>query len=425
MSHLPQWCLNTLYFITGGIMEIFKVTEEDMKRDNLLNQVKNKEIRLKEASVILGICYRQTLRLFKKFKESGLKGIIKKYNNAGKNLKLDEFTKVKALKLRKELYYDFNILHYKEKLEEEHDIAFSYETVRQMLINENKHIPKKRKKVYRRRRRMPKAGMLVQMDSSEHLWLPEIKEKYHLIAGIDDATSNVPFAFFAPFDTTFANMHNIRKIIEAEGLFEALYVDKASHFKTTRHEGLHQNVNNEQQSTNIGMALKELGITLILANSPQAKGRIERLFRTFQDRLIKEMRLKGIKDYDEANKYLHEKFLPWYNKRFSIAAPNAYNDLPEDKNLDLIFTKRETRKVKKDNTISFYGQLIQLPKSQATLSYTKPNVEIRFNDKQELFVVYKNKIIHKTRLSKEIKESELEKFEKMMAKREILVENRM
>ena len=167
------------------------------------------------------------------------------------------------------------------------------------------------------------------------------------------------------------------------------------------------------------MALKELGITLILANSPQAKGRIERLFRTFQDRLIKEMRLKGIKNYDEANKYLHKDFLPWYNKRFSIEAPNAYKNLPKDKNLDLIFTKRETRKVKKDNTISFYGQLIQLPKSQATLSYRKPTVEIRFNDKQDLFILYKNKIIYKTTLSKEIKESDLEKFEKMMAKREI------
>ena len=131
------------------------------------------------------------------------------------------------------------------------------------------------------------------------------------------------------------------------------------------------------------------------------------------------MRLKGIKNYDEANKYLHEEFLPWHNKRFSIAAPNIYTDLLKDKNLDFIFTKKEIRKVKKDNTISFYGQLIQLPKSQATLSYTKPNVEIRFNDKQDLFVVYKDKIIHKTILSEEIKESELEKFEKMMAKRNI------
>ncbi len=134
-------------------MEILKVTEEDMKRNNIFNQVKNKEIKLKEASIILGICYRQTLRLFKKFKEFGLEGIIKKYNNTGKNLKLNEFTKTKALKLRTSLYYDFNILHYKEKLEEEHDIILSYETVRQMLIDENKHIPKKRKKIYRRRRK--------------------------------------------------------------------------------------------------------------------------------------------------------------------------------------------------------------------------------------------------------------------------------
>ena len=208
-------------------------------------------------------------------------------------------------------------------------------------------------------------------------------------------------------------------MIEKKGIFEALYVDQASHFKTTRHEGLHQNVNNEQEQTNIGQALEELGITLILANSPQAKGRIERLFRFFQDRLIKEMRLRGIKNYEEANEYLVKEFLPWYNKKYTHKVPSVYKNLTKDKDLDLdlIFTKRETRKVKKDNTIPFYGEPIQLPPSQTTLSYTKTNVEIRYNEKQDLYVIYKDKVILKTKISSNIKESELEKFEKMMKKR--------
>lgn len=395
-------------------MKIFKVTEEDMKRCDVLYQVKNKKLTLKEASMLLSVGYRQTLRLFQKFDKSGLSGIVKKYNNTGKNLKLNDAMSKKIIKLYEDIYYDFNVLHFNDKLYEDHNISLSYESIRQLLTKTGKHIPKKRKKVYRRRRRMPKAGMLIQMDSSQHLWLPKIKEKWWLIAAIDDASSEVSSAFFTPSDTTYANMHNIRQIIEKKGLFDALYVDKASHFKTTRHEGLHQNINNEQDETNIGKALDELGIALVLANSPQAKGRIERLFRFFQDRLIKEMRLKGIKNYEQANKFLQEEFLPWYNKRYIRKVEGVYKSLPKEKDLDFIFTKRETRKVTKDNTIPFYGEPIQLPPSKATLSYTKPRVELRYNEKQDLYVVYKDKIIFKTEISQKIKETDIEKRERYL-----------
>jgi len=398
-------------------MKIFKVTEEDMKRHDILHQVKNKQLTFKQASMILNVGYRQTLRLFRQFDNSGLHGIVKKYNNSGKNLKLNDTLSKKIIKLYEDIYFDFNILHFKEKLQENHNIILSYESIRQLLSKNGKHLPKKRRKIYRRRRRMPKAGLLVQMDSSQHHWLAHMKEKWWLIASIDDASNEVPAAFFTPSDTTYANMQNIRQITANKGLFEALYVDKASHFKTTRHEGLHQNVNNEQEQTNIGKALEELGITLILANSPQAKGRIERLFRFFQDRLIKEMRLEGIQDYEQANKFLQEKFLPWYNRRYTRDVESVYTPLPKDKDLDFIFTKREIRKVRKDNTIPFYGEFIQLPPSRATLSYTKPPVEIRCNDQQDLYVVYKDKIILKTKLSQKIKETDLEKREKFLNRR--------
>jgi len=398
-------------------MTTYKITEEDMKRHNILHQVKSKELTLKEASMFLNLSYRQTLRLFQQFDNSGLQGIVKKYNNAGKNLKLNDTLSRKIIKLHEDVYFDFNILHFKEKLQEDYNIILSYESIRQLLLKNGKHISKKRKKIYRRRRRMPKAGLLVQMDSSQHQWVMGVKEKWWLIAAIDDATSEVPAAFFTSSDTTYANMQNIRLIIEKKGLFEALYVDKASHFKTTRHEGLHQNVNNEQEQTNIGKALEECGITLVLANSPQAKGRIERLFRFFQDRLIKEMRLEGIQDYEQANKFLQEKFLPWYNKRYTRDVESAYKKLSPEKNLDFIFTKRETRKVRKDNTIPFYSEMIQLPPTQATLSYVKPHVEVRYNEKQDLYIVYKDKIIYKTKINQEVKEEELEKREKYLNRR--------
>jgi len=398
-------------------MKKFVITEDDMKRYNVFKDVANKKLKLKQATLLLGISYRHTKRLFKKFKLFDLDGLVKKYNNSLKNKKMNDILEKKIIKLYQEIYYDFNMMHFMEKLEENHDIKFSYETIRQLMIKHQLHIPKKRKKVHRRRRRMPKAGLLVQMDSSQHHWIPEIKEKWWLISGIDDATNEIPKAFFNPSDTTFANMKGIRSIIEKKGLFEALYVDKASHFKTTRHEGLHQNINNEQEETNIGKALQELGITLILANSPQAKGRIERSFRFFQDRLIKEMRLKGIKDYKEANKFLQEEFLPWYNKKYTHEAPDAYKNLPKDKDLDLIFTIRETRKVNKDNTIPFYGEIIQLPPSKMALSYMKARVEIRVREDQTAYILYKDKIILKTKLEKPIREIDLVKREKYSSQR--------
>jgi hypothetical protein len=150
--------------------------------------------------------------------------------------------------------------------------------VRKILITEVIHHPKKKRKLYRRRRRrVSKAGMLVQMDSSEHRWLENIPEKWHLIAIIDDASNEVPYARFFTKDTIFGNMYVIRRFLEFKGIFSCLYIDKASHFTTSRHSGIHYSIKLEQDETQIERALKELDINIITVNSPQAKGRIERL----------------------------------------------------------------------------------------------------------------------------------------------------
>ena len=184
---------------------------------------------------------------------------------------------------------------------------------------------------------MPKAGLLIQMDSSQHKWLNNIEEKWWLIATIDDETNEVAVAIFFSSDTTYTNMAIIRKLISKKGTFDALYVDKASHFITTRHSSYYQNIKDDQNETQINRALDELNITLITANSPQAKGRIERLFGFFQDRLINEMRLHNIKTYDAANKFLENIFLPWYNKEYTHQAESVYKRIPESINLDIIF----------------------------------------------------------------------------------------
>lgn len=174
------------------------------------------------------------------------------------------------------------------------------------------------------------------------------------------------------------------------------------------------NIAEEQEETHIERALKELDINLILANSPQAKGRIERLFRTFQDRLVKELRLKGIKDYREANLFLRKEFLPAYNRKFAHNEniESVYKSLPKEINLDLIFCKKYQRKVNSDNTIKFQGSIIQIPPSPYRISFNKCRVEVCLLQDRRVYILYKGKLIHTTKLSTITKNNEFYKLNK-------------
>lgn len=393
------------------------VTMKDLKRHKLLQDALDKRLTLKEVSTLLSLSYRQTLRLKEKVETGGLEAILRPSRNAPNKLKERDIAKI--IELRKDLYYDFNIMHFMDKLHEVHKMPYSYETIRKILIDNNEHSPKKRKKIHRQRRRMPKAGLLEQMDSSQHHWLKHIKDKWWLIAIIDDATNEVPYAGFFPRDTLFTNMHVLRRFIEIKGVFSALYVDKASHFKTTRHGGLNYNVAQDQEETQIERALGELGIDVIPANSPQAKGRIEVTFRLFQDRLIKEMRLAKIKNYDGANKFLLEKFLPYYNQRFTHEAESAYTTLPQDKNLDHVFSIKKERTVNNDNTIQIYGQVIQIPPSKIKRTFAGLKVDACLLENNKIFVLYKDSVIAESALSKNNKVTVKErKIEKLLNNRE-------
>lgn len=394
------------------------VTMRDIQRHRILKDVIEKKLKAIQASVILGLSYIHTLRLKEKVAQAGLKGLLRPGREAPNKIP-DEKIKLIA-RLYKKYYWDFNIMHFKDKLAQLHNISLSYESIRKILIKENIHQPKKKKIVHRQRRRMPKAGMLTQMDSSQHRWLEHIPEKWWLTAIIDDATNEVPYARFFPKDTLFSNMHVLRRFIEIKGVFYSLYVDKASHFKTTRHAGLHYTVNPEQDETQIEKALNELDIILILANSPQAKGRIEVLFRLFQDRLIKEMRLAGIKNYNQANKFLQEKFLPWYNSKYSHKnVESVYLPLPQDKNLDTIFCIKKERTVNSDNTIHIQGQVIQIPPSHIHMSFARRKVDVCILEDNRILILYKGSVIAKSKLSKNNKILKKEhKIEQLLNARE-------
>jgi len=400
-----------------------KQEEKILKRYEIFNQVFRLELTLKQAALLLNLSYRHTKRLYKKYFEKGITGLkpkIPKFSNSLKfNMKFHE----KIISFYDEIYDGFNLLHFKEKLEENHKIIISYESLRQIMIKQSRHKSKKRKRQHRQRRpRMPKTGMLIQMDSSEHKWLSTQKGKYWLVYGIDDADNTVPCAKFIPADTTFANMDCIQAILLKKGLFGALYVDKASHFTTTRHGGLHNKADEEQGDTNIETSLKDLGITLITANSPQAKGRVERMFRFFQDRLINEMRLNKIQNYDEANHFLKTDFLPWYNMKYNKnrKAESVYKQIPKGTDLNMIFSLREIRTVNKDNTITFYNQIIQLPATKKYISLTQRKVEVRLNGQRELYILYKNDLILKTTFLGETKRIQILNREFILQERKII-----
>jgi len=396
-------------------MQKLLVTMKDIQRYKVLKDVVEKKLKGIEAASILGLSTVHISRLKAKLISGGFEEILRKPPPLPPNKKISESEIQRILKLRKELYYDFNIMHFMDKLHEVHKMPYCYESVRQLLIKQNLHNPKKKKKIHRQRRRMPRAGMLVQMDSSQHFWLPLVEDKWWLIAMIDDATNEVPYAAFFPKDTLFANMHVLRRFIEIKGLFMSLYVDKASHFKTTRHGGIHYNVSAEQdEETQIERALSELSINVIPANSPQAKGRIEVTFRLLQDRLIKEMRLAGIKNYTAANKFLLEEFLPYYNAKFTHEAESSYMPIPKDRNLNLVFCIKKERIVNNDNTVSLYGQVIQIPPSDIRLSFTKAKVDVCFLEDNRIYVLYHGRIIAESKLSKNNKvikkDKEIEEF---------------
>jgi hypothetical protein len=393
---------------------------KDIQRHKILKDVIDKRLKGVEAAELLDLTPVHISRLKAKILAGGFEEILRKPSPSPPNKKISSAQAQKIIRLRKELYYDFNVMHFMDKLHEVHKMPYCYESIRQLFIKNNLHSPKKKKQVHRQRRRMPKAGMLVQMDSSQHFWLPLVEDKWWLIAMIDDATNEVPYAALFLKDTLFANMQVIRHFIQIKGLFYSLCVNKASYFKTTRHGGIHYNVNPEQdEETQIERALGELGINVIPANSHQAKGRIEVTFRLFQDRLIKEMRLAGIKNYSQANKFLLEKFLPYYNAKFTHEAESSYMPVPKDTNLDLVFCVKKERTVNNDNTVMVSGQVIQIPPSSAHLSFTRRKVNLCLLEDNRIYVLYNGKVIAESKLSEDNKVIKKEKtIEKLLNARE-------
>lgn len=372
--------------------ERYLMSQRDLQRYQVISKAVEGRMSISEAATALSLSERQILRLKARVREFGATGIL--HGNRGRTpaTTKPEGVKQRIRQLYENVYTGFNISHFTEKLNEVEGIEVSRETVRKDLRKHGVEGKTRRAPKHRsRRERKSMVGMMLQHDTSEHDWLEGRGPEFKLIASIDDATNEVPYALFVNADGTLPNMEVMKQIMSLKGVPISFYVDGASHNKTHRKGGIHYRTKGEYKETQIGRALKELGINLIIAGSPQAKGRIERLFGTFQDRLISELRLKNISTLDDANRFLHEEFLSEYNRKFTVKPAkegSAYRELPPDINLDAIFCLKEERTVQRDNTISYRGRVFQITPQNGRVGYTRAKVEVQGWTDGSIHVVY-------------------------------------
>jgi transposase len=357
------------------------------ERDRLaaIRAVDAGQITQKQAAGQLGISPRQVGRSLTRYREEGDAGLIHRSRGKPSNRRMDPEVKERVITLLKEHYSDFGPTHAAEKLADRHGLNFSKETVRKWMIEARLHKPKRRKVVHLQwRERRPCFGELLQIDGSQEGWL-EGRGQFQpdLINAVDDATGRV-FMQFAPSESTEAVMRLLRDYIQLYGRPLAIYADRHSIYQTNREATVEEQLQGREAETQLGRALRELGIEYIPAGSPQAKGRVERSFRTLQDRLIKELRLEGICDIESANRFLNEHYIDDYNERFAVE-PVSDHDAhrsAEGFDLDAILSHQEIRTVMNDYTISYHNTRYQIARESvvAGLRGGKVTVEKRLDD---------------------------------------------
>lgn len=342
--------------------------ERAMKQQEVILQAFNKQISWIAASEILGVSARQMRRIKKSWEKKGARALLDLRRGPARN-RVGEEIRQKVVALYREQYFDFNVTHFHEKLQAEHGIKQSYPWTLK-LLQDTGVVKKytKRDPHRKKRERRPFEGMLIHLDGSEHKWRGESHPKWDLLATLDDATGEVFEAFFVPEENTASVLKIIAATVKAKGVFCSLYTDRASHFVTTE-KGADRP--SSQFRTQCQRALDRLGIRLIPANSPQARGRGERLWKTFQGRLPQELRINKIVEIEKANTFLKEIFIPAHNKQFKVESREqgtAFVPLLPGVDLDKIFSIQHERIVGNDNTFSYKRKIFQLPES--TLRYS-------------------------------------------------------
>lgn len=356
-----------------------RMSVKEAKRIGVIQRVIENSITQVKAGGILGLSTRQVRRITKRYEEEGERGLIHKLR--GKLSGRRRRDRDKILEIYQKRYHDFGPLFASEKLFEIEKIKISHETLRKWLWGTGKeHGWIRRKRPHKKwRERREHFGEMVQVDGSHHDWLEGRGPLLVLMGHTDDATGKVRARFYE-YEGVKPAMGIMYRHIEKYGIPLSVYLDKHSTYKTTRHQTIKEQLMDEEAITQYERAMKELGVEVIHANSPQAKGRIENRFGTLQDRLIKEMRLKGISTMDGANKFLEE-YLPKFNTRFSVPARSGidlHRKAPDVCILKSILCIKEERVLKKDSTVRYKGK-VYLITNQIDSRVNKVTIEDRLD----------------------------------------------
>jgi len=370
--------------------DIIAMSQKELKRLHVIHKVLDKRIRQIDAAGLLELCAKQVSRITERVQEEGDRGIIHASRGKPSHNATPEKKKDRIIRLYREKYNDFGPLLASEKLFEIDKLKISDETLRNWLMAEGLWIKNRRRKKHRRwRERRHFFGKMIQIDGSHHDWFEGRGPKCVLMGYIDDATNNV-YARFFKYEGTFPFMDSFKRYIKKYGIPHSVYLDMHSTYKSPKKPTIEDELEQREPLSEAGRALKELEVEVIHARSPQAKGRVERLFRTFQDRLIKEMRLKSIKTIEEANKFL-EYYLSIFNRRFSIEAlekDDLHRPLGKDVDLEAILCKREDHPLRNDFTVMHNKRLYQVLEPT---NAKKVTVQERIN--RRMLIVHKGKLL--------------------------------
>jgi transposase len=356
---------------------ISPVDLKSKKRDSIFQDLDSHRMTAVEAAQSLGITERQVWRLLAAFRLEGRDAVI--HGNRGRMpiQTLSPEIRQRIIELAQTKYSGFNQTHFAEKLRDVEKIMVSRPTVWRILLEAGIRSPQRhrRPKHRSRRERRPRAGMMLQVDGSNHDWMEGRGPQLTLLGAVDDATGEVVGALFRKEEDTHGYMLLLHEIVVQRGIPLAIYADQHSIFIHTasEKETIDEQLAGQRTPTQLGRVLDDLAIELITALSPQAKGRVERLWGTFQDRLVSELRLAGISTRDEANQFL-QTYLPTYNAKFArlpAETDNAYRSLPAKLDLSVIFSFQYSRIVANDNTVRVGATTMQIPENAERSSYAK------------------------------------------------------
>lgn len=391
------------------------LTMRDKNKIEVIEAVMDERIKVDEAGRVLNRSVRQIYRMLKGLREKGLGGL--QHGNKGKKSphKIKKAIRKRIVVLAKGRLADINDTHLMEILLREEGIKIGRETLRTLLRGEGISAKLKRRSCKHRSRRERKEafGIMLQIDGSPHDWLEGRGPRLTLVGAKDDATGHV-WARFEETENMWGYMDLMREIFMERGLPLSIYSDRHTIFHSPKEPTIVEQINNIRPVTQFGRAMEELGITLIKAWSAPAKGRIENQWKTFQDRLVVELRLKKVKTREEANAMLRE-FLKNYNQRFTVAPRNSepvFRKAPSSPLLDRILCLKEVRTVNKDHTLSFEGLVLQIPPGKKYWSIARQKVQVLQLRDGSIEIVYKHQTIARfssmaiTRLVEKIKESQ-------------------